>query len=239
MATIINEVGNKYDRLLVLKRDKNNSRGQAQWLCRCDCGNEVVVSGVSLRSGHTRSCGCLQKETVRQIGYNNTIDLTGQRFGKLVVIERIPGTKDKTGEWKCKCDCGNYTTTSTYYLMSGHTKSCGCLVSNGELVISQYLTKHNYNFSREFIFPDLKRIAHLRFDFAIFNSDNQLKLLIEYDGPQHTIKTNGFYSKRLIENDKIKTDYCAEHNIPLYRINYDENIEEKLEEILKQWSTEL
>ena len=56
------------------------------------------------------------------------IDLTGQRFGRLVVLKR----SDKSGEhheayWKCKCDCGNYTTVIGSDLRSGHTQSCGCL----------------------------------------------------------------------------------------------------------------
>ena len=54
------------------------------------------------------------------------IDLTGQRFGKLVVISE----EEKRGEarmWKCKCDCGNDVVVMQRHLSSGHTKSCGCL----------------------------------------------------------------------------------------------------------------
>lgn len=229
---VINEIGNRYGRLLVLERAKNNHRGEAQWLCQCDCGNQVIVKGVSLRTGHTRSCGCLQKERVRQTGFNNTSDLLGQRFGKLLVVERIPGDKNNTGKWKCQCDCGGYAITSTFYLLSGHTKSCGCIKSSGEFAIATYLSEHNYNFSKEYSFADLKNIKPLRFDFAVFNNENQLQLLIEYDGPQHTNKDNNFYNETIIKNDRLKDAYCKEHNIPLYRINYDENIEERLKEIL-------
>lgn len=228
---VINEIGNRYGRLSVLERAKNNHRGEAQWLCQCDCGNQVIVKGVSLRTGHTRSCGCLQKEKVRQTGLNNTVNLLGQRFGKLVVIERIPGNKDKLGEWKCQCDCGSYTIVPTVRLLNGHTKSCGCMKSSGEFAIATYLNEHNYNFSREYSFADLKRIRRLRFDFAVFNNNNQLQLLIEYDGPQHTNQHDGFYDEDIIQNDRAKDAYCQLHNIPLYRINYDENIEEKLNEI--------
>ena len=231
---VINEIGNRYGRLLVLERAKNNHRGEAQWFCQCDCGNQVIVKGVSLRTGHTRSCGCLQKERVRQTGLNNAFDLLGQRFGKLLVVERIPGNKDKEGQWKCQCDCGGYTITNTANLTTGHTTSCGCIKSKGEFFITTYLVEHHYNFSKEYRFADLKRIEQLRFDFAVFNTNNQLQLLIEYDGPQHTNKNNGFYTEILIENDKAKDKYCQEHNIPLYRINYDENIEERLNQIFKE-----
>lgn len=52
-------------------------------------------------------------------------DLTGQRFGKLIVIERN-GRKDTYALWKCKCDCGNITIVRSSHLLSGHTTSCGC-----------------------------------------------------------------------------------------------------------------
>ena len=55
------------------------------------------------------------------------IDLTGQRFGRLVVLERSKIRKS-SGEayWFCKCDCGGYTTVSGYHLRQGHIVSCGC-----------------------------------------------------------------------------------------------------------------
>lgn len=54
------------------------------------------------------------------------IDLTGQRFGRLTVLQRIPNLKKGLTRWLCKCDCGNTTTTLRHLLRSGHTKSCGC-----------------------------------------------------------------------------------------------------------------
>jgi hypothetical protein len=53
------------------------------------------------------------------------IDLTGQRFGKLVVIERVE--KDNYGRWLCKCDCGNTTIARSERLKNGKKQSCGCL----------------------------------------------------------------------------------------------------------------
>ena len=65
------ETGNKYGRLFVIKRVENNHRGDAQWECECDCGNVIVTKGISLRSGHTKSCGCLQKETIQKVDIPN------------------------------------------------------------------------------------------------------------------------------------------------------------------------
>ena len=59
------------------------------------------------------------------------VDLTGQRFGKLVVIGRADDYVYKNGKhrtrWICQCDCGNITIVAQDKLKSGHTKSCGCL----------------------------------------------------------------------------------------------------------------
>ena len=54
------------------------------------------------------------------------IDMTGQRFGRLVVIERAGTVKNKT-VWRCVCDCGNTTTAVSYHLRKGIKLSCGCL----------------------------------------------------------------------------------------------------------------
>ena len=57
------------------------------------------------------------------------IDLTGQRFGRLTVIERSNIKKDRTAAvWKCQCDCGNTKIIAGRSLRSGNTASCGCLM---------------------------------------------------------------------------------------------------------------
>lgn len=54
-------------------------------------------------------------------------DITGQKFGRLTVVERVGNDKHGGVLWKCKCDCGNYKVTSLNSLRNGYTKSCGCL----------------------------------------------------------------------------------------------------------------
>lgn len=54
------------------------------------------------------------------------IDLTGQRFGRLVVIERAESDKRGCAKWLCRCDCGNVTTVNGALLRDGKTTSCGC-----------------------------------------------------------------------------------------------------------------
>ncbi|KKN75695.1 hypothetical protein LCGC14_0377980 [marine sediment metagenome] len=72
----INEIGNKYGRLTVINDGHQNARGAFHWLCLCDCGAKVTIKGGHLRSGATKSCGCLHKEIVsaacaNQSGKNN------------------------------------------------------------------------------------------------------------------------------------------------------------------------
>lgn len=58
----IDLTGNKYARLSVEKYSHTDRRGQAFWLCKCECGKEVIVRGTYLRNGHTQSCGCFNIE---------------------------------------------------------------------------------------------------------------------------------------------------------------------------------
>ena len=53
------------------------------------------------------------------------LDLTGQRYGKLTVLEPAENTGGRTA-WKCQCDCGQLVVVQTHRLRSGHTGSCGC-----------------------------------------------------------------------------------------------------------------
>lgn len=58
----LNLTGQKFGRLVVIKRVENNKQKRIQWLCKCDCGNEKIVSSTNLRTGKTKSCGCLRRD---------------------------------------------------------------------------------------------------------------------------------------------------------------------------------
>lgn len=74
------------------------------------------------------------------------IDLTGQRFGRLTVVERIPKTNNCTNaRWRCLCDCGKETTVRGTTLRRGESQSCGCL--SLELKRAR-ATKHNACYTR-------------------------------------------------------------------------------------------
>lgn len=59
---------------------------------------------------------------------SKSIDLTGQKFGRLIVLERYGSNKKNVALWKCQCDCGNVKIVRSDMLRNGHTKSCGCLM---------------------------------------------------------------------------------------------------------------
>jgi hypothetical protein len=58
-------VGRRFNRLVVTARAGIDDHERAMWRCVCDCGTERIVGGFRLRSGHTKSCGCLRDDKVR------------------------------------------------------------------------------------------------------------------------------------------------------------------------------
>ena len=114
---MIDETGNVYGKLKVIERDGKKGSCIA-WKCLCECGNYTTVAGTDLRRGHTTSCGCK--------GGKN-IDITNQRFGKLVALYPTDKKSGSATKWHCKCDCGNECDISINALRQNNTKSCGCL----------------------------------------------------------------------------------------------------------------
>jgi hypothetical protein len=70
-STFIDITGKKFGRLTIVKRAPNiNSR--TMWQCLCDCGKEVTLQGAHIRSGSTKSCGCLHKDHMRSVQHLST-----------------------------------------------------------------------------------------------------------------------------------------------------------------------
>ena len=116
-------VGKRFGRLLVLdEKVVKNKKGKDVIMCKCkcDCGNTVEVLRSHLTNGLTKSCGCLQKERVKNTLFNLKTEKIGQRVGLLTVLSYDTERK----KWKCKCDCGNITYIRR---LNGNAKSCGCL----------------------------------------------------------------------------------------------------------------
>lgn len=140
--------GQRFGRLVVLSRAPDQiskcGRKNVTWHCLCDCGNEVNIRARNLKVGDTHSCGCLHKEVVSEIRFE---DLTGRKFGKLTVIrqaeKKILSNGDFANQWICKCECGNKTIVTTTNLKRGYTKSCGCLIKDVLLKRNKEMKKYN------------------------------------------------------------------------------------------------
>lgn len=91
-----------------------------KWKCKCNiCGSIVDVYESNARK--QKMC----RECRKKFNARSRIDLTGRKFTKLTA-KRYVGH----GKWECACDCGNIITTTTGHLLSGHTRSCGCLIAD-------------------------------------------------------------------------------------------------------------
>lgn len=105
--------GQRFGILTAIEPNGKNKFNNIIWKCRCNCGNEVSVLGGNLTKGNTKSCGCLKVN-----------DLTGQRYGKILVVKRLE-TIDGETWYLCRCDCGNEHKASQSNLSKGHILSCG------------------------------------------------------------------------------------------------------------------
>lgn len=129
----LNLLGQRFGRLVVKASGKRRG-SRTTWICSCDCGQMAEVTTGALRQG-TQSCGCFQIES---IAARNRIDISGQRFGALVAVERTRTGKGCAG-WRCQCDCGSEAVFETGTLTSGNSKSCGCLRFGGDDSIANLL----------------------------------------------------------------------------------------------------
>lgn len=147
MAKVQDLTGQHFGALLVLERDyeaqkQHINERQAWWKCKCEaCGNIKSMRSSTIKKA--KSCGCIknrkeelsdkQKKALKKMQQNNALDLTGQRFSRLVVLSYAPEDKQiyyngkHKRTWTCQCDCGNICYVTTENLRRGDTPSCGCI----------------------------------------------------------------------------------------------------------------
>lgn len=137
MPASVDWVGHKNGRLTVIC-EAPSDKGK-KWWCRCECGNEVAVFAGNLT--RTKSCGCLQRERAAQTGSSTVKDRTGERYGRLTVLERFPAPRVK---WLCRCDCGKQKAILGSTLEAGNALSCGCLQSERAAAANTIRIKHGH-----------------------------------------------------------------------------------------------
>lgn len=116
---IKNIIGQRFGKLVVLELTNEKSGTCVVWKCLCDCGNIKHIRSSHLNAGpaSVQSCGCIHNH-----------NLINKTFDRLTVISDS-GERSLNYQimWKCKCVCGNFVNIRTDALISGATKSCGCL----------------------------------------------------------------------------------------------------------------
>ena len=133
-------------------------------------------------------------------------------------------TSDNYALWECKClNCERITQVSSRVLKG--QISCGCIKSKGEAKISQLLSNMGIKYKKEVKFDALKDEDHLRFDFGIYNKQEQLIALIEFQGKQHFFNENSGWNtlahlEKTQKHDSMKREFCKRNNIKLIEIPY-------------------
>jgi len=149
-----------FGQLIVLhKTDKRDSGGGVIWYCKCSCGKEIEVSYGCLSSGTATKC--------MECSYSNRIkDLTGKKFGRLLVL-KIGDKERKRGKgvrWLCQCDCGKIKEILGMDLITGQSKSCGCYQKERvrETNKNGIGTINETNINRDINFANEKRFLYLK-----------------------------------------------------------------------------
>lgn len=169
------------------------------------------------------------------------IEVKSQSGCKLLSKDYI----DVKSKLELQCKCGEVFKTSFDNFKNKNKcrcDKCSGKQSMGEIKIERWLIQNKYFYKRQYRFKNCKYKKPLPFDFAILDNNNNLKMLIEYDGEQHfnpyRFKDNAVFEykklKTVKERDEIKNKYCKQHNIKLLRIPYTElkNIEKILKSVV-------
>lgn len=230
--------GQTYNYLTVLYYIGSDKK-RSQWLCHCNnCGKYVIVNSHNLRSGHTKSCGCLISENLRN-------DLSGQQFGYLKVLH-YDCSKNESPYYIVQCtNCGKIYSANGYAIQK--QISCGCINSIKANILLKTFKESDLNYisnvQTEKTFDDCVFRNKLKFDFYFPPFHQHTKgVVYEYDGEQHykPIKFKKELSdtemyKNFITNqirDWIKDKYCILNNIPLIRIKYSSKKNPSYKEII-------
>lgn len=208
--------------LTVIKPNCDKINNETASLCRCDCGQEILVKNDFLKRNHTTSCGCKKGHDE-----NNKIK-DNQQFGDLIVLKANYKTnKHSDAVSLCQCKCGKVFDVINNCLRRGQV-SCGCsTMSKMERKVAELLKEANIPFQQEVSFSDLKSLKGnlLRFDFVVYDKEGRIVCAIETDGEQHFYQVRRFQKticdfRQTQEWDRRKNDYCIRKNIPLIRIPY-------------------
>lgn len=135
-SNIIDIIGKQFGRLTVIESAGLDKYNNALWLCKCDCGKDIIAKGVTLRDGRTQSCGCLKLEM-------NAADMPNRRKKDLI---------EKTSLGKIKSSNNQKNNTSGYKGVSRHSQ------------LDKWVANINFNGKRIYLglFDDLEKAIEAR-----------------------------------------------------------------------------
>lgn len=207
MGTFINLKGLRFGKLKVIERVENDKNGKVQWRCVCDCGRNINVRTNSLIQRGQSFCG------------KCTNDLTGLRFGRLLVLKEDARfvSKSKSAyskkQYLCKCDCGKEVSVLEALLLNGHTTSCGCFHKEK---LSQRMKSHGESGTRLYsIWSGIKDRCFNKNDDSFFRYGGRGITLCEdwliFENFSKWAKNNGYSDKLTIERKDVNSGYCPQN----------------------------
>lgn len=140
----------------------------------------------------------------------NFVDLTGKRFGRLVVIKRAENKGEKVA-WECQCDCGNATAVISDMLKSGRTQSCGCYARE---CTSKRRRKHGRRLTNTY--NHMMQRCYNKSDGAYHNYGGRgISVCEEWrnsiDAFYDWALSNGYRDNLTIDRIDVNGDYCPEN----------------------------
>ena len=141
------------------------------------------------------------------------VDLTGQRFGRLVVLRRAENIGRQTA-WLCKCDCGNEKTVPMWNLRSGQTISCGCYADEVRVANGKAGQTHGLSYSRLYtIWIGMKqRCYYPKHKHFKRYGERGIKVCDEWKDSFETFHdwamANGYADNLTIDRENVNGDYC-------------------------------
>lgn len=191
---------------------------------QCSCGDVFEVSFNKFKDRNQTKCyKCIGR---RKWNYESVKEYVNSKKCELIDTEYI----NRKTKMKFICNCGKEFTTDFHSFLYQEKTQCDICTSHQsklETAIETYLDEYNILYSKQYTYPNLKSKKGyvLRFDFAILLESGEVEYLIECDGNQHYVY-NEFFSKSkenfdyMVENDKLKNNFCEKNNIKLIRIPY-------------------
>lgn len=199
-------IGEKFGRWRVIENglyQRGESYFRRACRCRCECGNEAVVMCCHLKSGHSKSCGCLVLDNAKKERERHPFFAIGTKIGRWTVIENdLVRTFPTQTQRACRvrCECGTEAVRTYGELRCGRSPSCGCKSKERsiEAVWKQFYAKFRREWDCHLTLPQVKALVQLPCVYCGKEPSNRFRVRYKVDGryqrgvePSLELLTNG------------------------------------------------